>query len=415
MSLPEVVPALAASDALLARWQQVTLPTYGVPKLALVRGEGATVWDADGRRYTDLLGGIAVNALGHAHPALIEAVTTQLATLGHTSNLYATEPAVRLAERLLDLLDAPAGRVFFANSGAEANEAALKLLRRHGRHLDPAGGRLEVVAAAEGFHGRTFGALAVTGSPGKRDPFLPLDAAVRFVPYGDVAALSAAVTERTAGVLLEPLLGEAGVVPPPAGYLAAARAACDRSGALLVLDEVQGGIGRSGTWFTHQHPAVGPVRPDVVTLAKGLGGGLPIGAAVALSPVAAAALRPGEHGSTFGGNPVCAAAALAVLGEIERAGLLATTVELGERLAAGVAALADPLITGVAGLGLWRAVLLRDPLAAAVELEARRAGFLVNAATPDRVRLAPPLVITAAQVDGFLAALPAVLDRAAGR
>jgi acetylornithine/N-succinyldiaminopimelate aminotransferase len=405
--------APTATAALQARWAGAILPTYGTPALALVRGEGAWVWDADGRRYLDLLAGIAVNSLGHAHPALLAAVGRQLATLGHTSNLYVTEPAVTLAERLLALLGASGtGRVFFANSGTEAVEAALKLVRRHGRALDPDGGRLEVVAAAEGFHGRTMGALAATGAPGKREPFTPLPGPVRFVPYGDADALAAAVGPRTAAVLLEPLLGEAGVVPPPPDYLAAARARCDAAGALLVLDEVQGGVGRSGAWFTHQHPSYAPCEPDVVVLAKGLGGGLPIGACVARSAAAAGALGPGQHGSTFGGNPVCAAAALAVLDTIAADGLLAAVTSLGDRLAEGVRALRHPAVSGVQGLGLWRAVVLTRPLAAAVEAAARDAGFLVNAAAPTRVRLAPPLVVSAEQLDSFVAALPGILDAA---
>lgn len=404
--------AAGETGELLARWDRSILPTYGRPSLALVRGQGATVWDAQGRRYTDLLAGIAVNALGHAHPALVAAVGEQLGRLGHTSNLYATEPAVRLAERLLALLEAPEGGVFFANSGAEANEAALKIVRRHGRRRDPAGGALEVVAATDSFHGRTFGALSVTGSAAKREPFAPLPGPVRFVPYGDAAALDAAVGPQTAAVILEPLLGEAGVVLPPAGYLAAARASCDRVGALLVIDEVQGGIGRTGRWFAHHHPRLGPVRPDIVTLAKGLGGGLPIGACVALSAAARCALGPGEHGSTFGGNPVCAAAGLAVLQVVDDAGLLAAATARGAQLSAGVAAVAHPLLAGVEGLGLWQALALTGPAARAVEEAAREAGFLVNAAAANRVRLAPPLVVTEGEVAAFLEALPTILDRA---
>ncbi|MHB8452384.1 MAG: acetylornithine transaminase [Mycobacteriales bacterium] len=400
------------APALLDRWAAVMLPTYATPALALVRGEGTRVWDADGHCYLDLLAGIAVNSLGHAHPAVVAAVSRQLATIGHTSNLYATEPAVALAERLLDLVGAPAGKVFFANSGTEAVEAAVKLARRHGYSLDPTGGRLELVAAHGGFHGRTLGALAVTGNPGKREPFLPLPGPVTFVPYGDAAALAAAVTERTAAVVLEPVQGEAGVVVPPQGYLAAARAACDRVGALLILDEVQGGIGRAGYWFAHQHPAFDPVRADVVTLAKGLGAGLPIGACLALSAPAIAALRPGEHGSTFGGNPVCAAAALAVLDTIAADGLLAAAREVGDHLATGIAAVGHPLVGQVAGVGLWRSVVLTAPVAPLVERAARDAGFLVNAAVPTRVRLAPPLIFTREEADEFVAALPAILDAA---
>jgi acetylornithine aminotransferase len=389
------------------------LPTYRTPPIALVRGEGAYVWDADGHRYLDLLAGIAVTSLGHAHPAVRAAVDAQLATLGHTSNLYITEPAVALAERLLELVGARgSGRVFFANSGAEANEAALKLARRHGRRLDPAGGRLEVVAATGSFHGRTLGALAVTGAEDKRAPFAPPPGPVSFVPYGDAAALAAAVTDRTAAVILEPALGEAGVVPCPPDYLAAARRACDATGALLIVDEVQSGIGRTGAWFAHRHPAVAPCRPDVVTLAKGLGGGLPIGACLALGEPAVSALAPGDHGSTFGGNPVCAAAALAVLDTIDADGILEQVRVVGDHLAAGAAAVPHPLLRGVQGVGLWRALVLTQPRAAAVESAARAAGFLVNAAAPDRVRLAPPLILTVEQADAFVTALPGLLATA---
>jgi acetylornithine aminotransferase len=277
---------------LLERWATSVMPTYGTPPLALVSGSGAVVRDDAGREYVDLVGGLAVNALGHAHPAVVEAVTRQVGTLGHVSNLVAHPTVVALAERLLGLF-AREGRVFFCNSGAEANEAAFKLSRRTGRS--------RVVAAEGGFHGRTMGALALTGQPAKRDPFLPLPGDVVHVPYGDSAALAAAVDGATAAVVLEPVQGEAGVRPAPDGYLQAARAACDRHGALLVLDEVQTGVGRTGAWFAHQDEGV---RPDVVTLAKGLGGGLPLGACIAFGE-AAELLGPGQHGSTFGGNPVC--------------------------------------------------------------------------------------------------------------
>ncbi|HVV31499.1 MAG TPA: acetylornithine transaminase [Mycobacteriales bacterium] len=394
---------------LQARWDASILGTYGTPALALVRGAGCEVWDADGRRYLDLLAGIAVNALGHGHPAIIEAVGRQLATLGHTSNLYITEPGVALAERLLGLLDAIGpGRVFFANSGTEANEAAVKIARRHGAEH---GGRDELIAAHDAFHGRTLGALAITGNADKREPFAPLPGPVTFVPYGDIEALRSRLSHRTAAVFLEPVLGEAGVIPPPAGYLTAARRACDDAGALLVLDEVQGGIGRTGAWFAFQHEP-GPVRPDVVTLAKGLAGGLPIGACVALTEAAATSLRRGQHGSTFGGNPVSAAAAMAVLDTIETAGLLTSVQAVGEHLASGLRGLDHPLLDQVVGRGLWLGMVLTAPVAAQVEAAARAAGFLVNGAASGRVRLAPPLVFSESQADEFLAAAPAILDTA---
>ena len=393
---------MTATDALRARWNAVMMSNYGTPPVAIARGEGCRVWDVDGVSYLDCIAGIAVSALGHGHPALVEAVTRQVGTVAHTSNLFLHEPGVALAERLVALLGG-GGRVFFSNDGAEANEAALKIVRRHGWTASPDGGRLEVVAAAAGFHGRTFGALSLTGTAAKREPFAPLPGPVTFVPYGDAGALRAAVTERTAAVFLEPTLGEGGVVPPPAGYLTAARAACDAAGALLVVDEVQSGIGRTGAWFAH---VAQDVRPDVVTLAKGLGGGLPIGACIAFG-AAGDLLTAGQHGSTFGGNPVAAAAALAVLDTIERDGLLASVRDVGDRLAAGLAAIDSPLVRGVRGSGLWRALVLTRPVAAQVEAAARRAGVLVNAVQPDAVRIAPPLVLSAAEADEAVAALAA--------
>jgi acetylornithine/N-succinyldiaminopimelate aminotransferase len=385
---------------LATRWQAAMMDNYGTPPLTLVRGAGAEVWDADGRRYLDLLGGIAVNALGHAHPAVVEAVTRQISTLGHTSNLYITEPPVALAERLIELLG-QAGRVLFCNSGAEANEAAFKMARRTGRP--------NIIAAENAFHGRTMGALALTGQPGKRTPFEPMTPGVSHVPYGDVAALAAAVDTDTAAVFLEPIMGEAGAVTPPSGYLAAARDITARHGALLVLDEVQTGIGRTGAWFAHQ---VAGVVPDVVTLAKGLGGGLPIGACIGLG-AAGDLLEPGQHGTTFGGNPVCAAAALAVLDTIASDGLLEHVALVGKGIAAGVEELGHPLVRGVDGAGLLIGILLTEPVSSAAAVHARAAGFLINNAVPDRIRLAPPLVLTQDQATEFLSALPAILDAAA--
>ena len=287
-------------EALQERWSGVMMDNYGTPALALASGDGAVVTDVDGKSYVDLLGGIAVNILGHRHPAVIEAVTRQLNTLGHTSNLYATEPGIALAEALVGLLGAEA-RVFFCNSGTEANEVAFKITRLTGR--------TKLVAAQGAFHGRTMGSLALTGQPAKQEPFAPLPGDVTHIPYGDAEALAAAVDDTTAAVFLEPIMGEGGVVVPPAGYLVAAREITAKHGALLVLDEVQTGMGRTGAFFAHQHDGV---TPDIVTLAKGLGGGLPIGACLAIGATADL-LTPGLHGSTFGGNPVCTAAALAVL------------------------------------------------------------------------------------------------------
>ncbi|MDG4798435.1 acetylornithine transaminase [Micromonospora sp. WMMD1082] len=383
-------------SALVQRWRQSMMDNYGTPPLALVSGAGAVVVDEAGREYVDLLGGIAVNSLGHAHPAVVAAVSKQVATLGHVSNLFVAEPPVALAELLLALAGRP-GRVFFANSGAEANEAAFKLSRRTGR--------THVVATVGGFHGRTMGALALTGQPAKADPFRPLPGEVTHVPYGDVVALAAAVTEATAMVILEPIQGENGVVVPPPGYLAEARRITARHGALLVLDEVQTGIGRTGHWFAHQADGV---EPDVVTLAKGLGGGLPIGATVAFGP-AADLLGPGLHGSTFGGNPVSCAAALAVISTIAQEGLLDHVKRVGERLRRGIEALGHPLVDGVRGAGLLLGITLTAPVAPAAAGALREAGFLVNPVQPDVLRLAPPLILTTGQADAFLAALPAAL------
>ncbi|MFF6954776.1 acetylornithine transaminase [Streptomyces iakyrus] len=374
--------------------------TFGTPRLALVRGAGTRVWDDGGKEYLDLLGGIAVNALGHAHPAVVEAVTRQLTTLGHVSNLYAAEPAVALAERLLALAGRP-GRVYLSNSGAEANEAAFKLGRLTGRR--------HMVAAHGGFHGRTMGALALTGQPAKRDAFHPLPGDVTFVPYGDTAALRAAVTAQTALVMLEPVQGEAGVVTPPPGYLAAAREITEATGTLLVLDEIQTGVGRTGHWLAAQAEGV---QADVITLAKGLGGGLPIGATLAFGP-AAGLFTPGSHGSTFSGNPVVCAAALAVLDTLEREDLLDHVRRLGERLRSGIEELRHPLVAGVRGRGLLLGMVLSRPVADRVQRAAEQAGLLVNAAAPDVIRLAPPLILSDADADLFLGRLPAVLDAAA--
>lgn len=385
------------NQELALRWQGVMTDNYGTPQLSLVRGEGATVWDADGTAYIDLVAGLAVNALGHAHPAVVEAVSRQIASLGHVSNLYVSEPAVALAERLIQLFGLP-GRVFFCNSGTEANEAAFKIGRLTGR--------THMVATSGGFHGRTMGALAFTGQPAKQAPFLPLPGDVTHVPYGDADALRAAVTEETALVIIEPVQGENGVVMPPEGYLKAAREITRATGTLLVLDEVQTGIGRTGHWFAAQAEGV---EADVVTLAKGLGGGLPLGATVVFGE-AADLLKPGHHAATFGGNPVACAAGLAVLDTVAADGLLDRVKRLGEKIRDGVEEAGHPLISHVRGAGLMLGIVLNEPLAPQVQLAAQSAGFLVNAPAPDVVRLVPPLVIGEAEVDAFLQALPGILD-----
>ena len=393
----------SASTALRERFEAAMMGNYGVPPLALARGEGSYVWDADGNPYLDLIAGIAVSALGHAHPAIVAAVTAQAGKIAHTSNLFVHEPGVLLAEKLLSLLHADA-RVFFCNSGTEANEAALKLVRR----THSAAKRPVMVAADHSFHGRTMGALAVTGKESIRAPFEPFGFDVRWVEYGDARALASAVDDQVAGVILEPTQGEGGVIPAPAGYLAAARRACDEAGALLVLDEIQSGIGRTGAWFAHQAEGV---TPDVLTLAKGLGGGLPIGACVGFGE-AGSALVAGDHGSTFGGNPIACAAALAVIDTIESGDVLKNVKAVGETLASGIAAIDHPLLADVRGSGLWLAAVLTRDKAPQVTTAAREAGFLVNAVQPDAVRLAPPLILTQAEAAGFVAALPAILAEA---
>ncbi|MDI1456216.1 acetylornithine transaminase [Streptomyces sp. ATE26] len=393
---------MTGNQELTARWQGALMNNYGTPRLPLVRGAGARLWDADGKEYLDFVGGIAVNALGHAHPAVVEAVSRQIGSLGHVSNLFVAEPPVALAERLLQLFGRD-GRVYFCNSGAEANEGAFKIGRLTGR--------THMVATQGGFHGRTMGALALTGQLGKQQPFLPLPGDVTHVPYGDAQALAAAVTEETALVIIEPIQGENGVVVPPAGYLKAARAITAATGALLVLDEVQTGVGRTGDWFAYQ--AHEGVLPDVVTLAKGLGGGLPLGATVAFGR-AAELLRPGQHGTTFGGNPVACAAGLAVLDTIADEGLLANVKRQGEKLRDGIESLGHPLVDHVRGAGLLLGIVLTGPHAPQVQQAAQEAGFLVNAPAPDVVRLMPPLNLRDDETGALLRALPGILDAADG-
>ena len=380
-------------------WKSSLMDNYGTPALTLVRGEGAKVWDADGKEYVDLLGGIAVNALGHAHPAVVAAVSEQVAKLGHTSNIYVNPVVVEFAETLLDVAGLTGNaKTLFVNSGAEANEAALKISRLTGR--------TKIVACEGAFHGRTMGALTLTGQPSKRDPFVPLVPGVTHVPYGDVDALRAAVDTDTAAVFLEPILGEAGVIPAPDGYLQAAREITKATGTLLVLDEVQTGIGRTGAWFAFQHAGI---VPDVITLAKGLGGGLPIGAVIGVGE-AGDLVKPGQHGTTFGGNPICCAAGLAVLKTIAADNLNDHVSALGKDIATGVEELGHPLVAGVRGAGLLLGIALREPVSAAVAKAAQEAGYLVNPVAPDAIRLAPPLILSADEAQGFLEALPGALD-----
>ncbi|WP_276310136.1 acetylornithine transaminase [Nocardioides speluncae] len=388
-------------------WQQryaaALMNSFGPPKLVLTRGSGARVWDADGKEYLDLLGGIAVNSLGHAHPAVLEAVATQLGTLGHISNFFASQPQVELAERLLGLLGTP-GRVFLSNSGAEANEAALKLTRLTGR--------TEIVSTTGAFHGRTMGAVSLTAKEAYRAPFEPLPGGVTFVPYGDAEALATAVTDKTAAVVMEPVQGEAGVVVPPRDYLAAARRITQQHGALLWLDEIQTGVGRTGTWFAHQNPALFDepfVEADIVTLAKGLAGGIPIGATIATGATALL-FEPGNHGTTFGGNPVAAAAALAVLHTIEADDLLDQVRKTGQALSNALAA--EPGVSEVRGEGLLIGADLAEEIAPAVAAAALEAGFIVNSTGPHTLRFAPPLILSEDDVAAFAAALPGILAAA---
>jgi acetylornithine aminotransferase len=396
-----------AAQELAGRYSRSMIGVFGTPQRVLVRGEGTRVWDADGKEYLDLLAGIAVNALGHAHPDVVAALTKQAGTLVHVSNFFATPTQIELAERLLELADAPAGSgVFFTNSGTESNEAAFKIARRTGRP--------RILALENSFHGRTMGALALTHKEAYRAPFEPLPGGVEFLPAGDTAALEAALAPGdVAALVLEPIQGEAGVLPLSEDYLRAARELTARHGALLILDEVQTGVGRTGEWFAHQR--TGGVVPDVMTLAKGLGGGFPIGAVLTFGERASTLLSPGQHGTTFGGNPLGAAVALAVLGTIAEDGLLASARTLGAQLQARITELAarDARITGVRGAGLLQGITLAAPIAPQVVAAALEAGFILNAANPTTLRLAPPLIITGEELDSFVEALPALLDRAA--
>ncbi|WP_435198811.1 acetylornithine transaminase [Janibacter sp. GS2] len=395
-------PVSAEQQALLERYRSSHIGVFGLPGLVLSHGDGAYVHDVDGNRYLDLLGGIAVNALGHGHPELVAAISRQAGAAVHVSNFFTTPAQIEAAEALLRICAAPTGSgVFFCNSGSEAVETAIKLSRRTGRR--------EIVAVGGAFHGRTTGAVSLTHKEAYRAPFEPLLPGVTHVAPGDAAALRAAVGPDTAMVLLEPIQGEAGVVPTPPGYLAEAREITREAGALLVLDEIQTGIGRTGAWFAHQLEGI---VPDAITVAKGLGGGVPIGALVTFGPEVTGLLTAGQHGSTFGGNPLACSAALAVLSTIESEGLIEHAVEAGDFLVDRVESLDHPLVTGVRGAGLLRAIRLARPIAPASTAIARRHGFIVNPVAPDALRLAPPLIITTDQLATFVDALPAILDEA---
>lgn len=411
------VPATAAavtgtgtSAQWLARYSKSLMGVFGSPQRVLVRGAGAVVWDADGKEYLDLLGGIAVNALGHAHPFVTSVIASQLATLGHVSNFFTSPTQIALAEKLLDLSEAPAGsKVFFANSGTEANEAAFKLARAHGKANPPQDGRARTtILALEGaFHGRTMGALALTAKQAYREPFEPMPGGVRHIPFNDVDALRDAMDETVAALVIEPIQGEAGVRPLSAEYLQAARELTTKAGALLIVDEVQTGVGRTGHWFAG---IAAGIVPDAMTLAKGLGGGFPIGAIVTFGEGPSSLLSAGQHGTTFGGNPVATAAALATLHVLEAQGVLANVNAVSRVFADGLAKI--DAVTEVRAHGLLIGFDLAEPVAAGVVNAALDAGFIVNAPRPNTIRLAPPLNLTAEQAASFMAALPALIQTA---
>ena len=381
------------------QWDSVMMPTYPEPALALDKGSGAWVTDKAGRQYLDMLAGIAVNALGHAHPAVVEAVTKQVAKLGHISNIHSADPALELARALQERVGDDSSRVFFCNSGGEANEAAFKLARLTGRS--------RVLAAEKGFHGRTMGALALTGQPEKQSPFEPLPGGVEFYPYGDIGALRKLVElnpAETAAIFLEPVQGETGVIPAPAGFFDQVRQLCDEYGILMVVDEVQTGVGRTGSFFAHS-----PIRPDIITMAKGLGGGLPIGACIARGK-AAKLFNPGQHGTTFGGNPIACAAALAVL-EIVDEDFCAEVSRKGEALAAQLCEI--PQVQQVRGRGLMLGVVLHEDIAKQAVEEGYKAGVLLNAPAANVVRLTPPLIITDDEVEEAVNRIRTSLDAAA--
>lgn len=393
----------ALNNSLKERWAAALMNNYGTPEVELVSGKGVVVTDSEGHEFIDLFSGIAVNALGHAHPKLVEAVTEQVSTLGHVSNIYIHPRTVELAERLAKAVDTDKPvRTMFCNSGTEANEAAFKIARLTGRS--------RTLAAERGFHGRTMGALSITGQPDKREPFEPLPPGAEFFPYGDIAALRAVVESGdpndVAAIFVEPIQGEAGVFDPPEGYLLDVRRLCDEYGILLVCDEVQTGIGRTGKMFASRGAGI---VPDIITVAKGLGGGLPIGAVLGIGR-AGELLQPGQHGSTFGGNPIASAAGLAVLDVIESEGLAHHAYRLGKLVTAEVEMLSHSLVAGVRGRGLLLGIVLEKPVAAKVVTAARERGFIVGTAGADVVRLAPPLIITEDQLASFTAALPSILD-----
>ena len=382
----------------LGRWDSSLQNNYGKPSIALVKGKGILVTDADGQTYMDFLGGIATSILGHAHPAIVKAVTKQMSILSHVSNFYAHPNAISLAEKLTAMTGDKNAKVFFCQSGAEANEAALKLSRRTGK--------VRVVAAQGAFHGRTMGALSLTGQPSKREPFLPLIKGIKHVPYGDIDAMRKAISKKTAMVIIEPIMGEAGVIVPPQDYLQQLRQLCDKNGALLVIDAVQTGMGRTGDWFGYEYSGI---TPDVITLAKGLGGGLPLGAMIALGK-AADLFQPGDHGSTFGGNPVTTAAGLAAIDFIESKEILGKVEKQGAHLIQELALI--PGVKEVRGAGLLLGIELESLKASVIADLLRNAGVLVNAANASTIRIAPALIVSDAQITKFISIFKKVITDA---
>lgn len=370
------------------RWIKSVQNNYGVPEITLIKGKGLVVQDVEGKIYLDFLGGIATNILGHAHPSIVGAVSKQVRTLNHVSNLYSHPNAVLLAEKLVSLTKAKNAKVFFCQSGAEANEAAIKLSRKSGRS--------HIVAAQGSFHGRTMGALSLTGQPSKREPFLPLLKNVKHVPFGDIDAMRRSISKKTAMVIIEPIMGEAGVIVPPTDYLQGLRQLCDKYGALLVIDAVQTGMGRTGDWFGYEYSGI---TPDVITLAKGLGGGLPLGAMIAIGD-SADLFKPGEHGSTFGGNPITTAAALAVIKTIERQNILKKVRKQGQTLIQELALI--PGVSQVRGAGLLIGIELERTNASEIARKLANAGVLVNAATTSTIRIAPALIVSDSQIKKFI-------------
>jgi acetylornithine aminotransferase len=382
----------------LKRWDNSLQNNYGKPSIALVQGKGIVVTDADGNTYLDFLGGIATSILGHAHPAIVKAVTKQISTLSHVSNFYAHPNAIELAEKLAAMTGDKSAKVFFCQSGAEANEAALKLSRRTGK--------VRIVAAQGAFHGRTMGALSLTGQPSKREPFLPLIKGVKHVPFGDIDAMRKAISKKTAMVIIEPIMGEAGVIVPPSEFLQQLRQLCDKNGSLLVIDAVQTGMGRTGDWFGYEYSGI---KPDVITLAKGLGGGLPLGAMIALGK-AADLFQAGDHGSTFGGNPVTTAAGLAAIEYIETKDILQKVEKQGAHLMQELALI--PGVKEVRGAGLLLGIELESLKASDVSDAMRDAGILVNAANITTIRIAPALIVTDAQINRFISTFRKVITDA---